>query len=294
LEELLELTTQLGPLTTYLVGAQANLPGEHPWAERAAAVRQGVIEDVRRAAKGEAARTASELQRELEELKREYIAAYAAQHKRQTLGPDADDKRVRLRDSDRLRALRALAKIDNLPSQKLDAIQQGLIGLKTCRDFHEGVIADTPTCPICHLNPSQQATAAPADERLAALDRAVDTLLREWQAFLRQELAGEGVRRSLEAMEPQERAPIEAFFAQGNGATDIPEGLAKAVNAALRGIETLTLCDADISDALQRGGMPATRQQIEQRFKEYLDERMRGKDTRATRLVLVERQDARG
>ena len=287
LEHLLNVTTQLGPLTTYLVGAQANMPRDHPWLERANSVRQAVIEEVRRAAIGEAARTIGELQREMEELKREYISAYAMLHKRLTLGPDTDDKRARLLDSDHMHALRTLAKIEIMPPQTLSTIQNGLIGLKTCREFHEGIIADTPTCPNCHLNPAQQMSVAPADEKLAALDREIETVLMEWRKTLQHELEAANVRRSVAAMDPTERAPITAFLAQPDGAVDLPDRFVKSVNAALHGIETVTLRDDEVIDALQRGGMPTTRQQIEQRLREFLDQQLSGKDVRATRLVLV-------
>jgi hypothetical protein len=242
-------------------------------------------------AKGEAARSASELQRELESLKRDYITVYADLHRRHTLGPDADDRRALLMDSGRLKTLRSLAQVEILGMQKVTALQQALVSLKTCREFHEGIIGDTPTCPNCHLNPAQQSSSAPAEERLMAAERAMDTLLQDWRRTLKEELEVESVRRSVAAMEPAERTPIEAFLAQADDAVTIPESLIKAVNDALHGIETIALVDDDLIDALQRGGMPTTRQQIEQRFRTYLDQQMHGKDVRATRLVLNGHQD---
>ena len=47
-ENLLELVRQLQPLTTYLAEAQANLPDDHPWSQRATATRQTLLEEVRR------------------------------------------------------------------------------------------------------------------------------------------------------------------------------------------------------------------------------------------------------
>jgi hypothetical protein len=75
--------------------------------------------------------------------------------------------------------------------------------------------------------------------------------------------------------------------AQPVDSAGLPDGFVKAANDALRGIETVTLQDAEVIEALQHGGMPTTRQQIEQRLHDFLDLQMRGKDASATRLVLA-------
>jgi hypothetical protein len=258
---------------------------------QAETVRGAVVREVRRAAKGEAARSAGDLQRELESLKRDYITVYADQHKRHTLGAEADDRRARLIDSERLKTLRTLAQVEIFGMKKVTDIQNVLVALPTCREFHEGIIKDAPTCPNCRLKPSQYTNAAPAEERLKAVERGMDTLLQDWRRTLKEELEAESVRRSVAAMEPAERSPIEAFLAQADDAVTVPESLIKAVNDALHGIETIALGDDDLIEALQRGGMPTTRHQIEQRFRAFLDSQMHGKDVRATRLVLAGRQD---
>lgn len=287
LEGLLDLTGQLAPLTTYLVGAQGNLPHGHPWLGQAEHSRQTLIQEVRRFAKGEDARNAVELRRDLEMLKRDYTASYAELHKRQTLGPEADDRRVRILDDDRLATLRELARVDILEGQAVTSFGNVLGALRTCRGFHEGLLEDSPICPECKLNPAHQANAAPAEERLTAIDLGIDTLLADWRRTLSEELRGASEQRSIGAMQPSERKPIDDFLAQPENATELPDGFVKAVNAALRGIETVTLQEGEVIAALQRGGMPTTRQQFEARLRAFLDEQMRGKDAGATRLVLA-------
>ena len=287
LEELLDLTAQLAPLTTYLVGAQGNLPRTHPWQAQADEIRRATVHEVRQRAKGEAARSGAELRRDLEALKSDYITIYAEQHKRQTLGPEADDRRDRLSRSDRLATLRELAGVDILNRQQVSTIQNALVALPTCREFHEGLITDSPTCPACKLNPSSLTNAASAEERLSTIDEGIDRLLAEWRKTLAAELAEPSAQRSIAAMLPDERAPIEAFLAQSQEDPRLPDGFVKAANAALRGIETVMLHESEVIGALQAGGMPTTRQQLEQRLRAFLDDRIRGKDVGATRLVLA-------
>jgi len=95
-EQLLDLVGRIQPLTAYLAEAQANLPANHPWSQRAEPSRQALLEDVRRLGKGEEARTGPALTRELEALKADYVATYAELHRQLVLGPRADDRRQRL------------------------------------------------------------------------------------------------------------------------------------------------------------------------------------------------------
>ena len=284
--QLLELVSRIQPLTTYLAEAQANLPDDHAWSERAAAARQALLGDVRRLGKGEDARDGPALARELETLKAEYVAAYAESHRRLVLGPQADDRRQRLYNDPRLAALNELAAIDLLSSPELEGWKQSLSALPTCREFHEGAIADTPTCPSCHLRPAQHRHVGQADQVLDQLDARLDDLLTRWRQALRTNLTSETARRSLEAMTPAERGPIEQFLAQGDDEPTIPAGFVTAATQALRGIEALTLPVDDLLEALKGGGLPCAVEELQRRFADFVSQNMRGHDRRNTRLTL--------
>ena len=53
---LAELVAELQPLAAYLAEAQANLPPEHPWSERATAMRALLLDDIRRLGRGDRGR----------------------------------------------------------------------------------------------------------------------------------------------------------------------------------------------------------------------------------------------
>jgi hypothetical protein len=261
-EELLDLVDLIQPLTTYLAEAQANLPTEHPWSEQAAAARQ------------------------LEMLKSAYVAAYAQLHRQLVLGPEADDRRQRLYNSPRLAALNTLSGIDLLNRAELAAWKEALAGLRTCRQFHEGAIADAPTCPHCHLRPAQHGVSGQADQLVELLDARLDDLLARWRQALRSNLTSEAAQRSLQAMNPDERRPVEQFLAQRDGEAAIPDGFVSAAVRALHGIEAVTLAVDDLLEALKEGGLPCSVEQLEQRFGGFVQVRMRGRDPRSTRLTL--------
>jgi hypothetical protein len=284
--QLLELVGRIQPLTTYLAEAQANLLDDHPWSERAAAARQALLDDVRRLGKGEEARDASALARELETLKAEYVTVYAESHRRLVLGPQADDRRQRLYNDPRLAALNLLSAIDLLSSPELEAWKQALSALPTCREFHEGAIADTPTCPSCHLRPAQHRHVGQADQILDQLNTRLDDLLTRWRQALQANLTSGTAQHSREAMAPAERKPIEQFLDQDEDDPHIPDGFVASAVQALRGIEALTLPVDDLLEALKEGGLPCTVEELQRRFAHFVSQNMRGHDAHNTRLTL--------
>jgi hypothetical protein len=285
-EQLLDLVGQIQPVTAYLAEAQANLPDDHPWSQRATDTRRTVLDEVRRMGRGEEARSGPALTRELEALKADYVVAYAELHRQLVLGPQADDRRQRLYNDSRLAALNTLSAIDLLNRAELEGWKEALLRLPTCREFHEGVIADTPTCPYCHLRPSQQRPDGQADQVLERLNARLDDLLTRWRQALQANLTSETAQRSLEAMTPAERRPIERFLDQCDDDPAIPEGFVAAATQALRGIEALTLAVDSLLEALKEGGLPCTVEELQRRFISFVSQNMRGHDPRNTRLTL--------
>ncbi len=222
----------------------------------------------------------------LEALKRDYITAYAEAHRRLRLGPAADERRTRLYADPRLAALNALAALDLVHRSELEAWKDAIAGLGSCREFHEGALAATPTCPHCHLRPGQASGEARAEALLAQLDGRLDEILRRWRGALRANLGSETAQHSLAAMTPAERRPIERFLAQADDAAEIPEGFVAAAGQALRGIEALALQADRLLDALAAGGLPCTVDEFGRRFTEYLRAVLRGHDPRNTRVTL--------
>jgi hypothetical protein len=287
--ELVDLVSQIQPMTTYLAEATANLPADHPWVERAQTQRKALLDDLRRLAKGEKQFKPNALTRELEKLKTEYINTYAELHRQLTLGPKADGKRRKLYDDPRLKALEALVEIDLLGANGRSELNawKGTIGnLPPCPDFHDGLLKDSPTCPACHLRPANKNTGVSADESLKLMDDLLDKTLTRWRQALRTNLGSDTVKHSLDAMSPKERKPIEAFLAQSEDEPTLPEGFVRSASQALHGIEALTIPVDALLEALKTGGLPTTVDELQRRFGDYIQKTMRGHDPRNTRLNL--------
>ena len=210
---LLDAIGQLQPATAYLSEAAANLPADHPWVQRAKAAKDELLNAVRRLAKGEGALESSTWTRRLETLRREYVDIYSAAHAEGVLGPAGDDQRVRLLRDGRVEQLKVLAQVEILNRAEFQGWSDALTGVPTCREFHPGLLADSPTCPRCNFRPAQAAGGATATARLGALELRLDIILSGWHAALRQTLSSDTAQHSIAAMTPQERGPLDAYLA---------------------------------------------------------------------------------
>lgn len=286
--QLLDLISQLQPMASYLAEAMANFQREEPWYQHAEAMRVELLDEVRRFGRGENARSAADLRRELEGLKQEYITAYAEHHHRRVLDIQGDERRKQLYNDPRLAALKELSGVDLLRASggtELTVWQQTISGLQTCRDFHEGMLAESPTCR-CGFRPATSADIQQASQVLVRLDTTLDDLLTRWRQALRDALSSKAAQASLDAMTSAEHKPAEAFLSQKDDATDIPKGFVQAATQALRGIQAVTFPVDDLLEALKTGGLPCTPEELQRRFAEFVKKQMRGHDVGTTRLTL--------
>jgi hypothetical protein len=285
--QLLDAVNQIQPYTTYLAEAQANLPTDHKWTLHAHQVQKNTVDSIRRFGKGDTAFDQQAVLRELTTLKQEYIAIYSDFHRKAVLTAEGDDLRLRLYQDARFESMCALSTIELLArNSDFESLKHQLIGLVSCREFHEGVLTDSPTCPYCHLRPSQQHTAVNADNLVHQLDKKLSDLLKNWRKALRDNLNSETAQHSLEAMSPAERKPIDEFLQQNDETESLPMNFEQAAIQALRGIQAVTLSVDSLLHALKNGGLPCTREELQNRFRLFMDQQMRGHDASNTRLTL--------
>ncbi len=285
--QLMEIINQLQPHTTYLAEAQANLPDDHEWSQNANQVQSRTLDSIRRFSKGTEEFDRQKVLKELTKLKQDYIKIYSDLHRKYVLAAEGDDRRQRLYKDKRLEILNELSEIDLLTqSGDLDILKRQLSSQITCREFHEGAIADSPTCPYCHLRPATYHGSANADATVGLLDDRLSELLKNWRKALNANLNSEIAKSSLQAMSPAERKPIEKFLNQKVEEESLPANFIPSAIQALRGIQSVTIPVDLILQALKTGGLPCTRDELQTRFNQFLDIQMRGHDDKDTRLTL--------
>ncbi|KPL75310.1 hypothetical protein ADN00_13050 [Ornatilinea apprima] len=285
--QLLDAVNLIQPYTTYLAEAQANLPEDHAWTQRARQVQKNTLDSIRRLGKGFASFDQQAVVQELTSLKQEYIAIYSDFHRKSLLTSKGDNLRQHLYRDARFETMRALSAIDLLTrSGDFEGWKNQLIRLLPCPEFHEGVLSDSPTCPHCHLRPAQHHLLVNADVMVQQLDEKLSDLLKNWRKALRDNLNSDTAQHSLEAMSSVERKPIEEYLKQSDESDSLPANFVPVAIQALRGIQAVTLPVDALVQALKTGGLPCTREELQNRFKQFLDQQMRGHDAGNTRLTL--------
>ena len=118
------------------------------------------------------------------------------------------------------------------------------------------------------------------------LDERLSELLKNWRKALRTNLNSETAQQSLEAMSPAERKPIEEFLNQSDDAESLPPNFVPAAIQALRGIQAVTIPVDVLLASAQDGRFTLHAEELQNRFKQFLDQQMRGHDAGNTRLTL--------
>ena len=285
-EALNALRSHLEPRASYLTAAATGLPRRHAWAERVREVRQGLLD---RIADPETRRS-DELRRnaaqQMGHLKAEYARMYLNAHARHRLGVVDEQRRQRLRGSDRLKGLAKLCAIDILPGRQLAEYQTRLDELTACAVLTERELQVAPTCEHCRFRLGTDDAGPPMDAVLDALDREADQLLARWTSALLDNLADPAAQESLELLEPSARAHVDQFLASRRLPEDPERALVDAIAKALSGLEKVSVKRTDLCDALAPGGAPATPAEMMNRLGAYLEEQTSGRDPAKVRIVV--------
>ena len=287
IERLLEVVSQLQPLTEYLAAAEGALPADHPWQTNAASTKEALITSVRRFGAGEAEINLPGLRADLETLKKSYGKTYTDAHRLARLTQEDDKKRAKLYDDPRLKALKTLSGIDLVNKTDLGGWQQAVTNLQVCAVFTAGMLDQKPVCS-CGFRFTSGMPAMSAVQRLKEVDDRLDTILVNWRTALRANLTSDTATASLHNMTANERAPVDVFLAQSDDDPSISDNFVKAAKAALHGISALPLTTDDLLTALASGGFPCTVDELKRRFDTFVAAALRGKDAPTTRLTLTE------
>ena len=283
-ERLMSLVSELGSTASYLSQAELVLPADHPWVEKAQATRRALLEKL--SADKEIAHGA-EYRQTLQQLKKEYLAAYIASHSKARLGVSEDRTKTALRKDPRLVALRSLAGIALMPTGQLATFEEKLDKLKSCAALIEADLNASPFCPHCRFQPAnEQRDMLPAANVLASLDDELDRLLGSWQQTLLDNLEDPIIQANLELLKAGDSKLVKAFLSSRTLPESVTPEFVGAVQEALSGLEKIAVTRDEIREALLAGGSPATPDDLRKRFEAFINERSRGKDASKLRFVV--------
>jgi hypothetical protein len=146
------------------------------------------------------------------------------------------------------------------------------------------LLNSSPICPSCRFQPTHVARQGSAASRLGQLEAELDLMLAHWEEALQSTLRSETAQESLNRMTSTERQAIEQYLAAKEA--PLPEDFVQIANRSLRGIQKVSLDVNELLDALSIGGFPCTEDDLHKRFETFLQAKMRGHDTRNTRLSI--------
>lgn len=283
-ERMLELIGELGSTASYLSLAETVLSPDHDWVKKAQDTRKQVLDKL---TADRTAQHAAGYRQTLGQLKKDYIAAYTAQHSKARLGVAEDKTKARLQKDPRLVSMRALAGISLLPTSQLTSFEEKLNKLKSCAALIDSELAASPVCPHCNFRPAnEQGDMLPAGNVLKQLDDELDRLLESWVQTLVDNLEDPIIQSNFELLKPSSRKIVSGFAESGTLPDMVTPEFIGAVQEALSGLERITVTDEEIKQALLQGGSPATPEDLRKRFEAFLNDRCKGKDTTKLRFVV--------
>lgn len=283
-ETLRDLVAELGTTAAYLSQAEMVLATDHAWVREAEAARKEILDQL---AEDGGAQQAAAYRQRLARLKKDFIAAYVAQHSKARLGVAEDKTKSALRRDPRMATLRALAGISLMPTGQLTAFEDKLDKLKSCASLVERELETSPVCPHCGYRPAnEQGDWLPAANVLKTLDDELDRLLEGWQKTLLDNLQDPIIQANFELLKPGQRDLIKGFLASKALPDPVTPEFVAAVQEALSGLEKIVVTGDDIKRALLTGGSPATPEDLRRRFESFMNERCKGKDASKLRFVV--------
>ena len=285
-QALAEMAQELSPLANYLFSAEAVLPADHPESAKLKAARDHLLADLSDPAKRGDASFSQQVKAKLTQLKLDYRTVYLALHAQARLGVSEDARKAKLLNDVRLKDLQKLAGIELMPRQQLASFQNRLAALRSCFALTPHDLDQSPRCPHCGFSPLAEPPVASAAALLSALDQELDKLLGEWTQALLANLQDPTTRDNLLLLKPEHKELLDKFVRQRALPNNLDAEFVNAVSEVLSGLQKVPIKLTDLGEALLVGGSPATRKEVEQRFKDYLDGLTRGKEPGKVRMVL--------
>jgi hypothetical protein len=283
IEALQSVTSDLGPLASYLSIAETSLPSDHAWVRNVQGARAELLASIGDPAKREA--TSSRQKGTLAELKKEYIALYTGAHARARLDSKGDRTKAHLLRDPRLVQLQKLSTIDLMPRQQLTDFQNRLASLQSCFALTQQDLDASPVCPHCNFRLASEEDRASA-QLLKAFETELDRMHEGWTKTLLSNLEDPTTQQNLALLKPAARKIIDAFLKSRSLSDEISREFIAALQEVLSGLTRVSVSTDDIKVALLSGGSPATVPELKNRFDDYLVQITKGKDPVKVRVVI--------
>jgi hypothetical protein len=161
-----------------------------------------------------------------------------------------------------------------------------LAGLKSCFALTEQELEASPICPQCNFKPGTEPLEATAAMMLDALDGELDKLVENWTQTLLANLEDPTTKGNLSLLKPKLRKLVDDFIKKRALPDDLDQDFINALQEVLSDLTKVSGKIGDLRIALLVGVSPATPEEMQKRFEEYLDGLTKGKEPSKVRIVL--------
>ena len=233
------------------------------------------------------------INRALMKAKDDYRTAYFNLHKKARLGVNEDGKKKELMKDPRLERLNKLVGISLLPHTSLSELQMHLSRIQPCFTLVKDDLNASPICSHCNFRPQEENVGISGTAALQQVDQQLDELLENWTKALLENLGDPVSKQSIDLLLAEQKKAVNAFLKAKVLPEKISNDLVQGIQTSLGGLIPIVVRPPELLAALSDGDAPSTPDQLEARFKGFLEKVTRGKEQLRVRLI-VKRTDNPG
>lgn len=286
IEKLQAFAGEISEYTHYLSMAESYLPDNHEWTQRSRELRKCLVEDVRDPAKRDDATFKTSLLKQLRDLKNQYVQTYVALHRKARLNHDQDKAKSELVKDERLTQLQKLTHVNLVNRQQLVSFREQLGKLKACFALTEKDLEHEPKCPHCNYWPSMESGNVPAGSLLETMEAELESMTKNWTQTLLDGLNDPTAQENLKLLAPDQQKTVERFVEQGELPDEVTTEFVQALQDVLSGLTKVAVKTDQLRAALFPNGNPAKPEEFRERFEQFLNEALKGRDPSKVRLVM--------
>lgn len=175
--------------------------------------------------------------------------------------------------------------MNSINSVQLTEFERHLDKLKTGTALTEKDLENEPKSPDGFW-PGMEDTSVSGESRLAALKSDLDRVHTSWTKSLLNDLADPVIQSHFDLLKPAQKKMLRDFMAAKELPDEITQEFLAAVQQALSGLAKLPVRLDDLKKILFPDGSPATPAEFKQRFADYLEQLLKGRDAAKVRLVI--------
>jgi hypothetical protein len=219
-------------------------------------------------------------------LKLEYIKEYAALHSAVRLNANDEKKKTKLFRDVRFITLEYLTQINILPVRQVQEFRKTLNDLVSCTKLSVAELQNTPVCPHCQYMPQRDGVTGGVAAKIEEAEEVLDKMVTDWTAALLNNLNDTWVKQNMELLRSGDKILLDDFIKSGKLPSPINDDFITALKEALSKLDKVTITVEDIKKVLERSGGPVTPGELKDRFSEYIDKLVQGKEAANVRIVV--------